>query len=261
MNKIIFVAILSQILWAGKSYSKPRTLSAEKDGIVILASADKMSDGRTLIKCEIANQSEHIFAAAFTRSWSKAFRFTLINHEGVSLQMDKDWALKHAQPNGTNDSAFDSRSLWAAYIHPEKSESFQFYLEDAYAERAKEGKELIVKWINSYSKEVGVIHVDEIRHADGTITPAYEEKNHFPGRRVFEVKLPLTNLAAASNNEQFPNLNALSKNQPDEELANKARSQARNTHDDTWQFDRRWLALLLIPIAFLFRRIVCTKKQ
>ncbi len=262
MKIILTFLFLSVLLLSGETNNAPRIKTSTTEGIELSATAVTENDGRTLIKCTLTNKSAHVLASCGPRTKSLCFQFALKDRDGTVIPMDKSWALNQAQPDGTNQSRINSKSLFDPMVRPKQTCEFEFYLEDAYNEHAKDGVALEVKWNNCdpLPRGYSTLKMDEMVHTDGTVTPAYEEENHFPGFRVFEVKLPLT-IKAFSENMPLPNASAQSGTKPTKEQTNQTQSQVHNTPVASRSFDRRWLALLLIPIAFLFRRIVCTKKQ
>jgi len=145
---------------------------------------------------------------------------------------------------------------------PQETCLFQFYLEEAYAERAKEGNRLEVKWTNidPLQKGYSTLKMDEVIHADGSVTPAFEEENHFPGRRFFEVSLPLTDDAPNSEKEPSASGSSPTETETAEEAAAQARQQVFEQPDSPTSFNLRWLVLLLIPVLLLLRRMFRNRK-
>jgi len=263
MKVIILSLILSLPAWAEKASAKPRSASSKTEDIEVSVTANTENDKRTLISCALTNHSKHILASVYIRSKGLCFRFALQDKSGKVIPMEKAWALSHSQPDGFNNSAIDRRSIYDIYIRPEETREFKFYLEEAYGERAKEGIKLEVKWINSdpLPKGYRTLKFDEVAHADGSVTSAYEETNHFPGRRDFMVILPLTEDATASGNEPLSAGPAKSQINPADVPANQTQLQGGEMPDSPSSFDRRWLVLLLIPFVFFGLRAFRSRKE
>jgi hypothetical protein len=180
---------------------------------------------------------------------------------GKDIPLEEEWALIHAHSNSLNNSEIDRRGLKEIYIRPEKTYDFHFYLEDAFGERAKDGKELEVKWMNFRSEAGSMLRFEELKHLNGTVTPAYQEENHFPGLRVFAVKLPLTHDSEDSENEPTPSVPEQSQTKSTGESAIQVRPQDHTPTDAPRAFDRRWLFLLLIPVLLILRRMFRASKS
>jgi hypothetical protein len=262
MKLTITFLFLSVLILLGETNLELRTKSSNTEGIELSATAETENDGRTLIKCVLTNHSDYILASCGPRTRSGCFRFTLYDKSGEAIPMEKKWALVHAQPDGTNDSALDRRSWIDPRLRPNESFEFHFHLEDAYSQRAKEGEVLEVKWNNISPLQEGynILKIDAIKDGDRIIVPAYEEENHFPGRRAFEVKLPLTVAAAASQIAPPSAAPAQSDAKSTEEPEYQSRQPNPAPTEDSRPFDRRWLFLLLIPVLFLLRRMFSTRK-
>ena len=260
MKKLLISLVLATSGLAGSSADKPPVASSSADGIELTVRLVEESLSRTLIKCVLRNESKHILAATFARSKSMAFRFFLKDPDGNIVPMLKPWALSHSQPDGTNDSVLDRRSLQGIYLRPGDSSSFDFYLEDAYGQRAEEGKELTVKWMNIFSKPGGIIHIDEVKNTEGTITPAYQEENHFPGLREFAVTLPLAGDLPVTVDEPPVTTPEQAKPNPSSKPATPIQSQNQVQPTASNPFDFRWLLLFLLPGIILLRRCFLSRR-
>jgi hypothetical protein len=130
-------------------------------------------------------------------------------------------------------------------------------LEDAYGERAKEGKALEVKWMN-VPLHVGhdTLKIPEFANADGTVVPSHEEENHFPGRREFVVKLPLTDDVQTTGDAPAVTMPVESVKPANEPVLQAQPPSSKKSSTPSKSFDLRWLLLLLVPGLILLLRFL-----
>jgi hypothetical protein len=119
-NILVFLFLTALISLCAATVDHKSKSSTDED-IEISVTVTLATDAKTLVRCGLTNHSRHVLASSFTRSDSKGFRFILKDARGNTVPMNEQWALIHAQPDGTNDSALDRRSLSGIYIHPGKS--------------------------------------------------------------------------------------------------------------------------------------------
>ncbi len=253
---------MTVLFLSGKTNDEPRIKSSTVDGIEITATASKESDGKTLIQCVLTNRSKFILASCFPRTSSKCFRFKLLGKNGIVLPLEEDWALSFAQPTKLNSSRLDSRSWSDIYIRHDETCKFYFVLEDAYGDKAKDGKVLEVQWFNIDPLPRGnsTLSFEKTISNDGKVFPAHKEENHFPRGRVFTVKLPLSDDALIEEDKPSVIVPSQDIASPDKKPASDASKQNDKQKAGSDPLDLRWLFLLLVPALFIAWRIVCARK-
>lgn len=260
LRLLIFLSLLLKG-WTSPVFPLTATSSAEE--IEVSANVTLQDDNRRFVTCVLTNHSKHILASTSVRSPAKCFRFVLRDKNGEVVPMDEIWAMRHAQPNEKNIGRIESMSILQVQILPGETCRFEFHLEEAYGDRAKEGELLEVTWLNMNSslKEYSTIWIDELKNPDGTVLrPAREEENHFPGVRTFMVKLPLPAEAADSTLESPGSSRSISEISPDNAPKTLGKQSGHNP-PATKTFDRRWLFLLLIPGFALLLRFFRSRKS
>jgi len=188
----IFLSILISVfvLLTSTSQLNAEMFSNTKDDITISAEATLGSNGKIHIYCSLANRSPYTLAAAITPTACPCFQFKLQDSDGNHILQDVEWAQIHQQDE-LHDRELSHRSMQVFAVYTLTKQEFQFDLEDAYGERAAQGKNLDVKWRCIYGNSKALIEVPARKGPDGKVIPAHDEVNHFPGLWTVSVTIPL----------------------------------------------------------------------
>jgi len=254
----LFVALLATIT---SGIAEPAT--ATKDGVIIAADASVGPTGRTHITCSLTNQSPFMLASIDTHSACPCFQFKLLDASGTRVSQDERWSKSHRQEEWNDPN--DHRSLNEIWVAPSKREEFQFDLEDAYGDRAAQGRSLEVKWRNVYSGQEATLSIRERINSDGQVEPAHEEVNHFPGLWTVAVSVPLPK--RGDDEKAAPDSAGPPANPPPEKASqdipiNKTPPLAANTPKNSPASSNPWWwALLAIPALLLVWFGLRTRKQ
>jgi len=255
--------LLATTLFAARSSGNAEPVSTTKDGMVLAADLSVAVNGKIHIICSLTNQSPYTLASVHTHSACPCFQFKLLDANGTRVPQEENWSVDHSQeewkdPNG-------NRSFNEIWIAPSKKQEFEFDLEDAYGDRAAQGRTLEVKWKNIYSGPEATLSIRERINSDGHVEPAHEEVNHFPGLWTVSVSVPLQE--RGDDEKPAPDSDRPSANPPPEKASqeipiNKAPPLAASTPKNSPAAPNPWWwALLAIPAFLLVWLGVRFRKQ
>jgi len=258
------VLLAATMLLAARSPGIAKAVSTTKEGITLAAESTIGPSGKTHITCSLTNDSPFVLAAVNTPSKCPCFQFKLLDSKGKHILQNVQWAKVHQQDE-LNDESLNARGINQVYVYPSKKREFQFDLEDAYGDRAAQGRTLEVKWRNIFGGPETPIEVPESIGTSGTIVPAHDEKNHFPGLWTVSVSVPLPQ--RAGDKSTSPDSDHPSANQPPEKTSQETPSSktpqliASTPKNPPTSPNPWWWALLAIPALLMVWLGLRTRKQ